>query len=61
MHMLSLNSAESETVRFSKNLITVITANSEVQNKRGSISVCQFIGFIRDSKAPRRHAGSSLT
>ena len=36
MDMLSrkdLNSTELETVRFSKNPITVITANSEVQTK----------------------------
>ena len=36
MHMLSrkdLNSVELETVRFSKNPITVITADGEVQTK----------------------------
>ena len=64
MDMLSrkdLNSAELQTVRFSKNPITVSTANSEVQTKKGSNSVCQLIGFTRDSKAPRRYDGSSLT
>ena len=38
-----------------------ITANGEVQTKEEATVLSQRIGFNRDSEAPRRHAGSSLT
>ena len=53
MHMLSrkdLNSAELETVRVSKSPTTVCGSQWRSVNKRRSDSVCQRIGFIRDSK-----------
>ena len=54
MHMVSrkdLNSAEFGTVRISKSPTAVVTANGEVLTKRRGNSVCQRIGFIRDSNA----------
>ena len=50
MHMVSkkdLNSAELETMRTSRTLTTVMTANGEVQTKRRSDGVCQAIGLNR--------------
>ena len=55
-----LNSAGLETVRVSKSPTTVGTANGEVLTKEEA-TVCQRIGFIRDSGASRRYTGSSLT
>ena len=63
-HMSSrkdLNSAELETVGVSKGPTTVVTANGEVLTKRWANSVCQRIGFIRDSEASRRYTGCSIT
>ena len=64
MHMVSrkdLNSAELETVRISESPTTVMTGQRRSANKRRGNSVCQRIGFIRDSNASRRYTGSSLT
>ena len=64
MHMLSrkdLNSADLEFVKVSESPTTVVTANGEVQTKEDSDSVCQRIGFIRDSNASRRYTSRSLT
>ena len=57
MHMLSrkgLNSAELEAAR-------VPHSQRRGANKRRGNSVCQRIGFIRDSKASRRYTSRSLT
>ena len=51
MHMVSrkdLNSADLETVKVSESPTTVVTANGEVQTKEEA-TVCQGIGFVRDS------------
>ena len=64
MHMLStkdLNSAELETVRVSQSPTMVCRNQRRRANKRRSDSVCQRIGFFRDSKASRRYTGRSLT
>ena len=65
MHMLSrkdLKSAELETVRvfFSKSGNSCYSQRRSA-NKRRSDSVCQRIGFIRDSNASRRYTGRSFT
>ena len=44
-----LNSVELETVRVSRNPSTVITANEEVQNQRGSNNKRERSWFIRGS------------
>ena len=57
MHMVSmkdLNFAELESVRGSKSLTTVVTANGEVRTKKEATvydSVRQRIGFISDGYA----------
>ena len=54
MHMVDwkdLNSAELDTVKVSQNPTTVVTANGDGANKRRGDSVCQGIGFARDSNA----------
>ena len=65
MHMLSrkdLNSAELETVKVSKSLTTVVTANVEVQTKEEETTVCvQRIGLVRDSRTSGRYTGRSPT
>ena len=61
MHMVSerdLNSAELETMRISKNMTSVMTANGEVQTRHG---ICKRIVLNRDSDASRRYTSSSST
>ena len=55
------NSAELETVRFSKSPTTVVGSQRRSANKRRNDSVCQRIGFIRDSGASRWYTGCSVT
>ena len=64
MHMVSrkdLNSARLETVKVCKNPTTVAYSQRRGAHKRRGNSVCQRIGFIRDSIASRRYSGSSIT
>ena len=64
MRMMSekdLNSAELETVRISKVPTTVVTKPMARCNRRRGNSVCQGIGFFRDSNVSRRYTGNSFT
>ena len=64
MHMLStkdLISAELETVEVSRGSTTVVTATGEAETNEEATVYVKELDFILDSKAPRRHAGSSLT
>ena len=63
VHMLSrkdLNSAALETVRVFRTTAKVISANWRSANERGSNSVRQRSGLVRDSTAPRRYSAGCI-
>ena len=64
MHMLSRedpNSAELESVRASKKSDDGGNSQRRGVDKGRGNSVCQRVGFVRDSGASRRNTGSSFT
>ena len=64
MHVVSrkdLDSAELDIVKVSKKSDDSCNSARRGANKRRGNSVCQRIGFIRDSNAARRYTGSSFT
>ena len=56
-----LNSSELKTVRASRNLTTVTTANGEGANQKGSNNVRLRLKFVCDSKDPRGEDNSPIT
>ena len=64
MHMVSrkdLNFAEFDTVKVSKKSDDGGNSERRGANRRRGNSVCQGIGFNRDSNASRRYTSSSYT